>query len=112
MSSQIFKQLFSKNILFDFLNQFCSSSNPYIINKETFKKINLNPEILHDFVSKLEPFYYSSKKHYITKKMTLNSLCTILRQICNFLKIQYTSEIKYFKSKYEIVYYIFKEEEL
>lgn len=110
MSSQIFKQKFSKTILFDFLNFCCNSSNPYIINKETFKKINLDNESFNNFIKNIEPFYYSSKKHYIQKKLTLNSLCTIIRQICNFLKIQYTSEIKYFKSKYEIVYYIFDQE--
>ena len=86
------------------------SSNPYVINKEVFKKINLDEICLNNFIKNIEPFYYASKKHYIQKKMTLNALCTIIRQICNFLKIQYTSEIKYFKSKYEIVYYIFDQE--
>ena len=117
MSSQIFKHKFSRSILFDFLSQNCSNtdwpndhSKPYIINKETFKKINLNQEILPNFINLIEPYYYISKKHYINKKINLTALFTIIRQICKFLNIKYTSEIKYFKSKYEIIYYIFSEQ--
>jgi hypothetical protein len=38
--------------------------------------------------------------------MTYNFFVTILRQFCNYKKIPYTSEIKYDKSKYKIVYTI------
>jgi len=107
MSSQIFKQKFSSSILFEFLDGVCKNNSPYILNKETFKIITLNENVLDKFISDIEPYYYNSKKHYLKKPMTLNNLFTIVRQICNYLKIKYTSEIKYFKSKYEIVYYIF-----
>jgi len=107
MSSQIFKQKFSPSILFEFLDKICKSSTPYILNKETFKIIQLHDADFQKFISDIEPFYFNSKKHYLKKTLTINNLFTIIRQICNFLKIEYTSEIKYFKSKYEIVYYIF-----
>ncbi len=107
MSSQIFKQKFSTSILFEFLDKVCKTNNPYILNKETFKIIQLHDEDFKKFITEIEPFYFNSKKHYLSKTMTINNLFTIIRQICNFLKVEYTSEIKYFKSKYEIVYYIF-----
>ena len=44
---------------------------------------------------------------YLDKKLTYNSFTTILRQICNYNKITYTSQIKYDKSSYEITYYIY-----
>ena len=109
MSSQIFKQKFSSTILFDFLNDICKSNSPYILNKETFKIVLIKEESLNKFLSSIEPYYYNSKKHYLKKPMNINNLFTIVRQICNYLKIEYTSEIKYFKSKYEIVYYIFND---
>ena len=112
MSSQIFKEKFSPDILFKLLNTMCKTKNPYILNKECFKMIQLNEEMFSEFLKSIEPFYYNSKKHYVTKKITINNLFTIIRQICNFLKIEYTSQIKYFKSKYEIIYYIFREEPL
>lgn len=112
MSSQIFKQKFSAQILFDFLDKVCKNSRPYVLNKESFKIVQLEEDILNDFLNKLEPFYFSSKKHYIKEKMTINNLFTIIRQVCNYLKIEYTSKIQYFKSKYEIIYYIFKDETL
>jgi hypothetical protein len=43
----------------------------------------------------------------LERKMNYNSFVTILRQICNFNKIIYTSQIKYDKSKYDIIYHIF-----
>ena len=45
---------------------------------------------------------------YLEKKQTYNSFTTIVRQICNFNKLTYTSKIKYNKSSYDIVYIIYK----
>lgn len=46
--------------------------------------------------------------------MSYKNLVTIIRHVCNNLKIAYTSKILYEKSDYEIVYYINikKEDEL
>jgi hypothetical protein len=48
-----------------------------------------------------------SKRKYLEKKLSFNTFTTILRQICNFNKIKYISQIKYDKSSYGIEYYIY-----
>ena len=58
-------------------------------------------------IEECKPYYHLSKRKYLEKKVTYNSFTTVLRQICNYNKIIYTSQIKYDKSKYEIVYYIY-----
>ena len=65
-----------------------------------------NEEILN-FISFCSPYYFLSKRKYLEKKLTINTFTTILRQICNFNKITYTSQIKYNKSTYTIEYYIY-----
>ena len=47
------------------------------------------------------------RQKYLDKKLTYNSFTTVLRQICNFNKVKYVSQIKYDKSTYDIVYYIY-----
>ena len=49
----------------------------------------------------------TQKKKYLEKKLTYNSFITVIRQICNHLKITYTSQVKYDKSVYDIIYYIY-----
>jgi len=107
MSSQIFKQSFPNAILFSFLDEISlKTEKKYIFNKNAFKKgsINNKNEI---FLKNCEPYYFFSKKKYLEKKITYNSITTVIRQICNFNKISYTSQIKYDKSSYDIEYYIF-----
>jgi len=40
--------------------------------------------------------------------MTFNGIATVLRQICNFHEIAYTSKIKYAHSSYTIEYFFKK----
>ena len=55
----------------------------------------------------IEKYYYKCKRFYVTRKQTYKTFITILRQICKFKHLAFTSKIKYDKSKYEIVYYIY-----
>ena len=41
--------------------------------------------------------------------MTYKNLITIIRQICKYNNIPFTSDIKYSKSKYEITYFIYQD---
>ena len=59
---------------------------------------NFNDRIVNNRTTKIQ---------YLEKKNTYNTFTTILRQICNFNKIIYTTQIKYDKSIYNICYYIF-----
>ena len=67
--SQIFKTNFSKDIIYDFLKEFCDKTNNfYIFSKTTFKKIKLaHPEELQIFYDKIKPHYFKSKQFYLER---------------------------------------------
>jgi len=107
MSTQIFKKNIPNDLIFNLLDSICMKNEKhYIFNIEAFKK-GVFKESIPKFLIYCNPYYHLSKKKYLEKKLTYNSFTTILRQICNFNKITYTSQIKYDKSSYDIIYYIF-----
>lgn len=107
--SQIFKTTFPKKIIYDFLKEFCEQTNRfYVFSKTTFKKIKLqSPNKLNEFYEKIKPHYFKSKQFYLERDKTYKNFITILRQICKFHAIPYTSKIVYSKSTYEIKYFIY-----
>jgi hypothetical protein len=106
MSSQIFKSEVPKDFLFNFLDSICiKNEKNYILNSSAFKKGIFN-ESINQFFKDIYNHYHNSKKKYLEKKLTYNSFITVIRQICNYHKITYTSEVKYDKSVYDIIYYI------
>ena len=107
MSSQTFKKEIPNEILFKLLESICiKTEKHFIFNIEAYKK-GIFKEDIQNFINVCEPYYHLSKRKYLQRKLTYNSFTTILRQICNFNKITYTSRIKYDKSKYDIVYFFF-----
>jgi hypothetical protein len=107
MSTQIFKKKIPNEVLFTLLDSIClKNEKHYTLNIEAFKK-GVFKELVQNFINNCTPFYHLSKRKYLEKKLTYNSFTTILRQICNFNKITYTSQIIYDKSTYGIVYYIY-----
>jgi hypothetical protein len=78
----------------------------YVLNNESFKR-GIFQESISTFFAECNKYYHISKKKYLERKLTYNSFTTVLRQICNFNNITYTSQIKYDKSNYDIVYYIY-----
>lgn len=107
MSTQIFKNQIPNNIFFELLDKIClKNEKHYTFNIESFKK-GVYSEDIQSFLISCIPYYHLSKRKYLEKKLTHNSFATILRQICNFNKITYTSQIKYDKSTYDIVYYVY-----
>lgn len=107
MSTQIFKNKIPNDFLFNLLDEISLKNDKYyIFNIDSFKK-GVFKENITKFIQNCIPYYHISKRIYLEKKLTYNSFTTILRQICNLNKITYTSQIKYDKSKYDIVYYIF-----
>ncbi len=111
--SQIIKTHIDKSILYDFLIKYCEINKKYVIfSKIAFKKAKMVSGELNDFIEKIKPHYYKSKQKYLTREMNYKNFITVLRQLCNYLKIPYTSKICYQKSKYEIIYYINFQEEL
>jgi hypothetical protein len=107
MTSQIFKNNIPNKFFFELIDAIClKNEKHYTFNFESFKK-GIYKESIPQFVELCKPFYHISKRVYLDKKLTYNTFTTILRQICNFNKITYTSKIIYDKSTYNIEYYIY-----
>jgi hypothetical protein len=106
MTSQIFKATIPNKLLFDLLEENAIKAEKfYIVNNNVYKKGIFN-ESLQKFMVDCRQYYHLSKRKYLDRKLTYNSFVTILRQICNYNNITYTSQIKYDKSVYDIVYNI------
>jgi len=109
MSSQIFKKSYPKDDLFVFLDKYAEKKNKYYyFTKISFKKAVFEKSII-PYCNGLKEYYYSSKHKYLDKPQSYRSFVTIIRQICKYHHISFTSKIKYDKSNYEIVYYIYFE---
>jgi hypothetical protein len=107
MSTQIFKKNVPTESLYSLLDEICLKNDKYyIFNNNSYKKGIFNNSIT-DFIEECKPYYHISKQKYLERKLTYNSFTTILRQICKFNKITHTSQIKYDKSTYDIIYYIY-----
>lgn len=107
MSSQIFKSIMPTSMLFELLDKIClKNEKHYTFNINSFKK-GVYSEDIQNFLKECNPYYHLSKRKYLERKLTHNSFTTVLRQICNFNHITYTSQITYDKSSYDIVYYIY-----
>jgi hypothetical protein len=106
VKSQLFKSPFPKVILYDFLDKIALKTDKYyLINTISYKKA-LFKELINPFIEQCRPYYHNSKQKYLNKVTTYKSFITIIRQICNYQMITYTSQIKYDKSEYDILYYI------
>ena len=107
MNSQIFKNNVPNDILFKILEDIAVKTDKYyIINNNSYKKGIFN-ETIPAFLEECKSYYHISKRKYLERKSTYNSFITVLRQICNFNNITYTSQIKYDKSNYDIIYSIY-----
>jgi hypothetical protein len=107
MSFQIFKDRIPNEMLIKLLDDIAVKYEKYyIINNNSYKKGMFN-NIIELFITQCMPYYHISKRKYLERKLTYNSFITVIRQICNFNKITYTSQLKYDKSTYDITYYIY-----
>lgn len=107
MSSQIFKTHVPNELLINILNNVTVKTDKfYMINNSAYKKGLFNNTI-PEFIQQCIPYYHISKRKYLEKKLTYNSFITVIRQICKFNNITYTSQVKYNKSTYDILYYIY-----
>ena len=113
MVSQIFKTDFENEILWHLLSSMCEKKNKYyLINKESFKRGHLFSNKISEFYNEILPHYHESKKHYLENAFTYKKFLTIIRQFCRNNNILFRSEIKYMKSTYEIIYYIYYDPQL
>lgn len=109
MTSQIIKHNFPPELLYDFLETNADKNKiktTYIFDNACFKKAKYNNNIC-SFLDECKLYYYTSKHKYLNDpNMKYVKFLTIIRQICNYLNIEYISNVKYIKSSYEIIYYI------
>jgi hypothetical protein len=106
MTSQLFKEKFPKETFFEFLNKYCNKTDKnYVVSKAAYKKAKLDDAIV-PFFTQLKKYYHKSKHFYLDRGDNYKNLITVIRQICKNHEIIYTSNIKYSKSKYEIIYFI------
>lgn len=107
MQSQIFKNPIPNQLVIKLLDDIAVKTDKcYVLNNNSYKKGVFN-NLIVNFIEECKPYYHLSKRKYLEKKLTYNSFITIIRQICNFNRITYTSQIKYDKSTYDIMYYIY-----
>lgn len=107
MSYQIFKNNVPRELLHELFNDICLKNEKfYTFNIDSFKK-GVFKESIPKFLENCIQYYHISKRKYLEKKLTYTSFTTILRQICKANNIIYISQIKYDKSTYNIVYYIY-----
>jgi hypothetical protein len=107
MSTQIFKKNVPNDLLFSLLESIClKNEKHFTLNTESYKR-GIFKESIQKFIENCVPYYHLSKRKYLERKITYNSFTTVLRQICKFNNITYTSKIIYDKSSYGIIYYIY-----
>ena len=107
MSSQIFKNPIPNQLFIKLLDDIAVKTDKcYVLNNNSYKKGMFN-NLIVNFIEECKPYYHLSKRKYLERKVCYNSFITIIRQICNFNNITYTSQIKYDKSTYDIMYYIY-----
>jgi hypothetical protein len=109
ITSQIFKTKVPIDLLFELLDNICVKNNKYyILDMDSYKK-GIYEKTIDIFLDKIKDYYHSSKKkkYFEEKKVCFNNFVTIVRQILKINNIGFSKQIKYVKSEYHIVYFIY-----
>ena len=107
MSSQIFKKVYPKESLINFIKKFAyDNNNYYLINKSYYKRA-IFLDLIKDFIDDIKDYYHISKRKYIENVDNYSKFMTIIRQLCKINNINFASKIIYSKSTYDITYYIY-----
>jgi len=105
--SQIFKLSVPITLLYNLFEKICiKHENYYTLNNNAYKKGIFKGDV-QQFINDCMPYYYASKRKYLTRSLNYNHFITIIRQICKYLNIKYTNKIVYEKSTYDIIYNVY-----
>ena len=105
MVNQIFKNKVPIEEIKEYLINNCvKERGRYVFNNYCFKRIKLNNN-LQPFLEKIKPYYHTSKQYYINRPINYTRFMTIIRQLCKLNNIVIESQIKYYNSTYETIYY-------
>jgi hypothetical protein len=91
----------------EFIKSIGTQEDKYILIDENHYKKAEYKELITPFLLHITPYYYETKKRYLTRKMNYNSFITILRQISKKNEIVYESVMKYNNSKHYIEYHFY-----
>jgi len=106
MNTQIFKTRVPIIMLFALLDAICAKDDKsYTLTNDAFKK-GIYHNMISPFLESCIEYYHVSKRMYLERKITYNTLLTVVRQICKHNGVSYSSQIKYDKSNYSIIYFI------
>ena len=109
MSAQIFKNVYPKESLIQFIKKFAyKNNNYYLINKSYYKRA-IFLDIINNFLLDIKPYYHISKYKYINNVDNYSKFMTVIRQLCKINNINFVSKIIYTKSTYDINYFIYVE---
>ena len=110
MKGQVFNKSVPELLLWEFVQaiQAVDAGNYFIITNAEYKRSQLQ-KVLPSFLKQMHDYYLPSKRHYINTSMSYYKMMTIVRQMCNANAIRYERKMKYDKSTYEIIYYIYKD---
>lgn len=107
MNTQIFKKHIPIGLLLELLDVICQKDDKsYTLTNESYKK-GVYHNLISPFFAICSEYYHVSKRVYVERKITYNAFLTVVRQICKNNNVPYTSQIKYDKSNYSIVYRIY-----
>ena len=105
--TQLFKKKIDDSIITYLVNNiFIKYKNYFILDSYCYKKALMENKIKH-FLDKIKKFYFKSKLFYVEREMTFKYFSTIVRQICKNALIPFTTKLFYYKSTYEIKYFIY-----
>jgi hypothetical protein len=78
----------------------------YLLTHELFKLL-LYKNLIQPFYKSVEPFYISSKIHFLQKNITYKNFLTVIRQLANECNIKYTNKKRNFFGTYSFDYTFF-----
>jgi len=109
MKTQIFKTVPPISLLVNLFEIICiKEGSAFILTNDGFKK-GVFHNLIQPFLTSCMEHYHISKRFYLERKIAYNSFLTVIRQFCNLHNIPFSSQIKYDKSSYNIVYKIIVE---
>ena len=97
--SQVIKPGLSIQVLYNLVGVYVST-NKLFVTKTLYKKVVVN-NTCAIFLQTITPFYHKSKQFYCLRTMTYKRWLTILRQLCKYFKLPYTSTVRYHSSMYD-----------
>ena len=104
----LFKTKVPLEYLLQYLDEVCKNKGDYFMIDKIVYKIMMDSKQYKTFIETILPYYYDSKKYFVTRKLTYTSFGNIIRQICHSHGHPFMTDTKYNHSEYTIRYIIDK----